>query len=450
MLSIRFFSPITYEKENTTGSERALERVEEYFYLGGKFRVSLFEEKLEGGSSRLYAMQNSLDRHRPWTNVAIKVVSYCTVVLPLVALLAKAALRYYLGVYSIKLKGEFAFASNIENKLPLDLLRLVVPFLEETDQSRLGATCYLLHNAVQKARDKFLRNEKLLIGRLKALPKMISFPQSFSKEDIAAAVKANQDFGSFLVNLIKADSLGYHHRSWRYLMHGFIRRTWHDFTIEHLIGGHAVLANFLAQSNKPISSSEIYHFCRYLVEKDTPAGFYTPFGFLFHAFPRPIPNIPWIFYRVLEQYSISLKDHAESINRAIKENLALQAKARLIATKGYRTFEVYIDPRDWFGFQGSRYSLWKSLDFGEENNQLVSMPNLLEDALFESIVSIKESRPDLQFMVSMPRKWEPEVPPNFVLSLARRITNEGIFFRSNKVDRSQLERPEFGGLPEFF
>ncbi len=457
-MRIEFSRPITYEKENKTGSERALEWVEEYFYLGGKFRVSIFEEKPGGESSRLYAMGNRLDCHRSWTNVAIKVVSYCTVVLPLVALMVKAALRYYLGISSVEI-GKTKWSPSLENieeeplqireaprkpsstmqkKLNSDLVELFIPFLKESDQESLAQTCRFMYHRVRAVQEDYIEGIEPLKTKLEALPERLVLPASSSEQDIVAAVEVNQAFGELLVTFIASRSLGYP-KYWASLMKAFIEKCDYEGRIDLFIAVHAILAALLEQSKEPISSDQIYHFCRYLGSD----------GYL------KLKCRPWIVYRVLEQYSRKLNHYAESINRAIKESLALHAKTGLIvkehinaqflgSSRNISLREIDIDPRNWFGLQGSRYSLWDSLDFEGENNQSVSMPDLFEDVLFESIVSIRDSRLDLPFVVGMRGRAGSEVPRNFVLSLARRITNEGIFLESDdKVHSSQLQRPEF-------
>ena len=69
MSSIGFFVPVVYKNQIKTVSQQVLERIDEFFYLGNKFRVSIFAPDAEHPQS--WARQNRQNCHRSWTNIAI-------------------------------------------------------------------------------------------------------------------------------------------------------------------------------------------------------------------------------------------------------------------------------------------------------------------------------------------------------------------------------------------
>ncbi len=82
MSQISFFTPLEFKKAETF-LQKSLEKVDHYFYLGGKKAIVLSDDTivLQKGESSLLS-------------TAAKVLSYATVVLPLIMLIAKAALRF--------------------------------------------------------------------------------------------------------------------------------------------------------------------------------------------------------------------------------------------------------------------------------------------------------------------------------------------------------------------
>ena len=88
MNSIGFFTPVIYDSRiNKTKTEKAAVFVDHYFWLGGKKASIILSETR--------VRQTHILNHgkAPFIRTALKVLSYCTVVIPLLMLVVKAALR---------------------------------------------------------------------------------------------------------------------------------------------------------------------------------------------------------------------------------------------------------------------------------------------------------------------------------------------------------------------
>ena len=82
-----FFTPITFDRPTTTWGERLLQKADDYFYLGGK-RAHVFKD----GPVKVTTDTAS------WTEIALKVASYLTVILPLVILSVKVVCRFQTNI----------------------------------------------------------------------------------------------------------------------------------------------------------------------------------------------------------------------------------------------------------------------------------------------------------------------------------------------------------------
>lgn len=264
MSSIDFFVPVVYNNQIKTIPEQALETIDEYFYLGDKFRVSIFAPDAEHPQS--WAMQNRQDRHRSWTNIAIKVASYCTVIIPLVALLVKAILRCYLQVSSIQVQQQFVPSSRIEARVPTEALQHIGSFLSYQDQAQLAQVGIFARDIQQYYID-------------------LMAPLKTEIEALPAGPLADGDFQRLLVGLVTSPAAG-HPKHWVPLMDALMGHLGPDDTVNGIVQKHAHIADLLATTEQPISSDQIYQFCRYLGRKQLSK------------------IMPWIGYRTLEQYSL--------------------------------------------------------------------------------------------------------------------------------------------------
>jgi hypothetical protein len=96
MNQISFFTPIV-AYENAPFSQKVLSAVDHYFYLGGR-RAHVIEDAMERGKRGVLLEEG---RAPSFFITAIKVTSYCTLVLPALALIAKALLRAFHQFYVI-------------------------------------------------------------------------------------------------------------------------------------------------------------------------------------------------------------------------------------------------------------------------------------------------------------------------------------------------------------
>ncbi len=88
MSSVSFFTPINYGGFARTCGESLLEAVDDYFYLGGS-KAQYIPGHTLGNSEGVAISQNSSSLFK----TLLKIVSYCTVIIPLIVLLAKMILR---------------------------------------------------------------------------------------------------------------------------------------------------------------------------------------------------------------------------------------------------------------------------------------------------------------------------------------------------------------------
>jgi len=98
MQSVNFFTPISVDK-NAPASLKLVAAVDTYFYLGGKKALVILGEK-EGASQGTlhYDTISSLFK------TCLKVISYCTLILPVLMFFAKCALRFSYKFHLIDLR----------------------------------------------------------------------------------------------------------------------------------------------------------------------------------------------------------------------------------------------------------------------------------------------------------------------------------------------------------
>jgi hypothetical protein len=86
--TVSFWDPINYRGYAQTHDHMALERIDDYFYLGGRVAV-VYDEPLDPESTPVH-----IQLHRPdFLLTVIKVISYATVIIPIIMLIAKCILR---------------------------------------------------------------------------------------------------------------------------------------------------------------------------------------------------------------------------------------------------------------------------------------------------------------------------------------------------------------------
>jgi hypothetical protein len=102
--------------------------------------------------------------------------------------------------------------------------------------------------------------------------------------------------------------------------------------------------------------------------------------------------------------------------------------------------KVEVDPRHWFVVSGVDHSLLKRKTEGEEP----SIPEPLLEVLWTRIQFLRTTHSDLPFEVGMAGRFEAQLPKNYTLQLAQRITNADMFLASNDtVDKALLEKSEY-------
>lgn len=90
-ISLDFFMPVRFEKPKTS-KQYIQEGVDDYFYLGGK-SVFVISGEILNGSQAVRVKDQDQSRVKQVILGAIKVISYMTVIIPLLMLIAKASFR---------------------------------------------------------------------------------------------------------------------------------------------------------------------------------------------------------------------------------------------------------------------------------------------------------------------------------------------------------------------
>lgn len=95
MSGISFFTPIESRHQVISCGHCLTEIVDKYFYLGGKVAV-IIPDHIRLGSQEVELQEKKV----PWWEIALKVLSYVTLILPLLMLIAKAILRSYYAFHT--------------------------------------------------------------------------------------------------------------------------------------------------------------------------------------------------------------------------------------------------------------------------------------------------------------------------------------------------------------
>src|SRR3990167_3529042 len=101
MDDVGFFTPISYGSIQRSKSQERLEAVDSYLSLSGR-KAQVVPGWNIGKSEGTILIQEETS----WGRTALKVLSYCTIILPLIALIAKASLRAPYHFHQIDVRGE--------------------------------------------------------------------------------------------------------------------------------------------------------------------------------------------------------------------------------------------------------------------------------------------------------------------------------------------------------
>jgi hypothetical protein len=301
-------------------------------------------------------------------------------------------------------------------ELPLEILQRIASSLSYKDQGRLARVAVFARDAVHDMHD---------VDRMAFLKAEI--------ETLPPGPLAREDGQRLLVGLVRSRAAG-HPQYWIPVMDALMGYLTTQNKADDLIQSHGYMADLLTTSGQPISSDQIYQFCRYL------------------GLNQLSKNRPWISYRALEQYLLRPQLNFASVNLALREYLTQQAEVRICAqdqdcgvlNNRILIFQkTVIDPRIWFGFNRTNRSLW--VQPIAQDGEIAPMPELLLEVLWTRIQSLRNSCMDRPFMVNMDERAEALLPRNFTLILAQRITNADIFLDCGRrtVNREDLEKPDY-------
>jgi hypothetical protein len=413
MQSIDFFAPVTYNNQTKTISQQALEIVDEYFYLGDKFRVQIFPSNGEHPQ-----FWSNLDRQgcdRSWPNRAIKIASYCTLILPMLGLLIKAFLRLHLQTSTIPMRTQ-SFAVSKMEAMPVAILEQIIrPMLSYKEQGRLAQVGIFSQNVANAVKQRYITMTAPLKQELQALP---------------ADQLTRDNFQRLLVGLVTSPAAG-HPIHWIPLVKALIGHLPLE-TDSDIINTHAYLADLLATAEPPISPSDTYRFLTYLEQEQLS------------------DSRPWICYRVFEQYLLREELDSASVSKVLKKCLNRKTETYIDIknvdmfisnNRLLRIVEVCIDTSEWFGSSRFAHPLWRQM--GAETDVIAPMPEILVEVLGTHIQSLRNSVLYRPFSVKV--RGSSDAPYNFLLPLGQHIVNAKIhLWNAGAFDHDKLGKPQYG------
>lgn len=111
MSEVSFFTPLCFEDRTQCTAQPFMESVDDYFYLGGK-KALVISGQQQGAEGALLYQQSS-----HWLMTALKVVSYATIIIPVIMLIIKAVMRSLQHFQFIDLKAQLEEGMEIPSHL---------------------------------------------------------------------------------------------------------------------------------------------------------------------------------------------------------------------------------------------------------------------------------------------------------------------------------------------
>lgn len=475
MVEVRFFTPVVFD-DATSFKEKITEQVDEYLNLGNHYRVKIYKPNAERPNT---VAKVEFSNKPSWTNLVLKVISYFTVILPLIALALKYKLRSQLN-FTPPANTESASQVNnmlipivrkvthsqLEKTIALDLLLQVISFLSFKDKALFAQTDFFARDAIRQEDLYYSQSMLSIRAEIDALLVASGPVHSLTFQRILQQMLSSSTLQDFRT------SLG-HPKHWLPIMNQLSQRLLPSINsgVDDFITGHAQIATLIASSTEPMPDANLELFLKYLAKN---------WLLLTRA---------WIGYRVLEKYLDQPGLEASTVRQVLVEFLSKEVNSIRVQTKYldlpdnkilvYKEFDI--DPQHWFGFNESNYSLWvpqqaqnerielvedevedELAELGEdepvelpegaaplvaaEDNQPVPVtpiPELLVDIFGTFIQSIKASHPG-PMHIRMIGRFEAELPHDFTLPLAQWITDNEIYLETNRtVSTHLLGKPEF-------
>ncbi len=132
MSDLHFFTPITYGTLPKTTSQSLLEATDAYFYLGGK-RAYVIAGRVEQGKEGVLLLEESSS----FVVSALKVASYFTIVIPLLVLVVKIALRSMHKVHLIDARAELGGNLDVGDSIKAKVQQLMPVIEKEEDHPQI-------------------------------------------------------------------------------------------------------------------------------------------------------------------------------------------------------------------------------------------------------------------------------------------------------------------------
>jgi len=317
----------------------------------------------------------------------------------------------------IDVAGGFPDNGPLDDKLPLAVLQHATSFLSYGDRGPLTQAARFTLNASRHSEVQYTLNTERLKTKIAVLPAgWIPKPQ----------------FACLLIELLRSPAKG-HPALWVPLMDRLMTHYPLSNVHDGIVEDHADIAQMLGAAEPPLDADQIYAFCDYLGKKQLSR------------------TKIWAAYRALEKY---LPLSPSTVERALYE-FSLRKAQLLIVPQNCKFplgdgqeleyYRTVIDSRDWFGFDYSTASLWVNSGIDDKSAPL---PAVLREALFSHLLNLSAACAACPFMTEMVAEEGSTPPRNFLLPLAAKITEAGIFLEGGGriLDKYLLRKPYWSSV----
>lgn len=153
-MDVSFFTAVSFNGQAKSLSEKCLQKVDDYFYLKGK-KAQVIAGRVNGG--KMGTVMSNSGCSQSCIQTALKVLSYFTIILPLIFLMAKAILRSLHKFEVIDVKQELAKEIDVKPEYIAAIERLMPKIQAGKDDPEI----------------QWLKNDQTEVFRLTAAPHLV-------------------------------------------------------------------------------------------------------------------------------------------------------------------------------------------------------------------------------------------------------------------------------------
>lgn len=143
MLNLNFFTPVSFGDQPKSCTQALLETVDSYFYLGGK-KAYVIPGHIQQDIKGTVLTEDSA----PFLITALKVLSYLTVILPMIMLIAKAILRSFDSFHIVNVQQVLEEGIDISQEITQKIQQLMPKILNRQNQDDPEIIRYTSSNLV--------------------------------------------------------------------------------------------------------------------------------------------------------------------------------------------------------------------------------------------------------------------------------------------------------------